>query len=64
MSDEPFGRQLRPVRVTIALGDVIDREHWARSIKGYLNNQPCSLNHYPTTKEVVSFTIYPDANND
>lgn len=59
-----FGRQLRPVRVEIHSEEAIDREHWANKIKGYLNHQPCSVNHFPTTKEVVAFTIYPDANND
>lgn len=62
--DEPFGRQLQPVRVVITGGEQIDREHWAQRIRGWLENQPCCTNHLAASVNAVAFTIYPDANND
>lgn len=65
MPSEPFGRQLRPVRVTITDGEEIDRSYWAGRIRTFLNNScSCCTNQIATTRAVEAFTIYPDANND
>lgn len=65
MSNEPFGRQLQPVRVTIESGEEIDRQYWAARIRSILDNQcSCCTNQIATTRAVEAFTIYPDANND
>lgn len=63
MSDEPFGRQLRPVKIEISGGEDIDQRHWAGRLTAWLNHQPCAtMRHREPNKEVVM--IYPDANND
>lgn len=65
MSDEPFGRQLQPVRVIIEGREKIDREHWAWRLRGWLDHATaCATNHLPLGPDREAFTIYPDANND
>lgn len=59
MSDEPFDRQPKPVKV-ILTGDPIDVEYWKRIFKmrvdGLGDNTQDHLNN--------TFTIYPRAVND
>ena len=63
MTDEPFGRQLKSVDVTITGGDAIDREHWRNLISGFLRHQPCAIFYGSNDKEEI-IAISPDANND
>jgi hypothetical protein len=63
MTDEPFGRQGKPVNVTITGGDRIDREEWARRIASYLNHQPCWTYRGSSENEEI-IAINPDAVND
>jgi len=63
MSDEPFGRQLKPVHIQITGGDAEDREHWMQTIKRFLISQPCDFDATSNTSTKF-LTIYPDANND
>lgn len=62
--DEPFGRQLQPVRVVISGGEKIDRSYWAGKLRAMLNHQSCDTNHLLNSVDTEAFTIYPDANND
>lgn len=63
MSDEPFGRQLKPVIVTLSGGDEVDRLYWKRRLRGWLEHQPCVTDGF-TSFDTDGFRIYPDANND
>lgn len=65
MSNEPFGRQLQPVRVVVSGGEKIDRSYWAGRMRNMLDNRcSCCTNHLITKVDEEAFTIYPDANND
>lgn len=63
MTDEPFGRQLKRVNVSITGGDPEDRAYWANKITGYLNHQPC-VTFRGTSDTWEYIDISPDANND
>lgn len=59
MIDEPFGRQPKPVKVTLD-GESIDVEFWARHIK-----RACEFKgDLVEFKHANIFTIYPRAVND
>lgn len=59
MSDEPFGRQPRPVKVTID-GDQIDVDFWLRA----LMNRGESSGDMTQKINQRCFMIYPRAVND
>lgn len=61
--NEPFGRQLKPVTVTISGGDPEDRDYWQSNINSYLQHRPC-VTLLAKTASNVSIGIFPDANND
>lgn len=61
--NEPFGRQLKPVLVSITGGEAVDRHYWQSRIASFLSHQPCVTRGYGTpTHEFIA--INPDANND
>lgn len=59
MSDEPFGRQPKPVTVTLD-GDVIDIQYWMRQLMGRAEFKG------DTAQKITpsTFRIYPRAVND
>lgn len=59
MSDEPFGRQPQPVKVTLE-GEGIDVDRWAKMLSRYAESHGDSV-HF---KHGNIFTIYPRAVND
>jgi len=61
MTDEPFGRQGKPVTITMTGGDPEDRHEWLGKIFRYLSNQPCDINWL---NQLDTIHIYPDAVND
>lgn len=61
MTDEPFGRQPKPVRVVLT-GDAIDVAHYRSLIMGYIERT--SYDHCVYNPTDDSFTIYPRAVND
>lgn len=63
MTDEPFGRQPKPVDVTITGGDRVDREMWRNRISGFLRHQPCAILFGSSEQEEI-IAISPDAIND
>lgn len=63
MSDEPFGRQLKPVLVAITGGEAEDRRYWQSRIAAFLSHQPCvTIGSGTPTHEFIR--INPDVNND
>lgn len=59
MSDEPFGRQPMPVKVTLA-GESIDVNYWTSILIRYIESQgPITIKQHGNI-----FTIYPHAVND
>lgn len=59
MSDEPFGRQPKPVKVTLE-GDNIDIDFWYREFSRCADQ----LSANTVQKHRNIFTIYPRAVND
>lgn len=62
--DEPFGRQLLPVTVSITGGHDEDRSYWQQRLTAWLNHQPCVTSSVDVPGPVRAFRIHPDANND
>lgn len=65
MSKEPFGRQLKPVKIRITGGEDIDRSYWCNRIQSMLSNQAsCAVHTQAPSAGEHSFDLYPDANNE
>jgi hypothetical protein len=65
MSDEPFGRQPRPVTITISGTDDRDIEPWVTRLKRGCEYKGDDTSQVRRVKNVsAEFTIYPRAVND
>lgn len=65
MTDEPFGRQPKPVTITITDGDQVDRDYWQHLIIRAAENVGADTNELPlVTTPMSTFRIYPRAVND
>lgn len=58
MSDEPFGRQPKPIRVYFT-GEQIDVDHYSRMFAHFIDNHGDNIQRVGNT-----ITIYPRAVND
>jgi hypothetical protein len=63
MSDEPFGRQPKPVTVTVA-GEHPDTTYWANILKARAEFKGDDTNWITSSGDSLSFRIYPRAVND
>lgn len=64
MTDEPFGRQPKPVTIIITDGDQVDRDYWQRVIIRAGKNVGADTNEFPVSPSMNIFCIYPRAVND
>lgn len=68
MTDEPFGRQPKPVKVTITgenAADVLDWiRHLSRAAEYKGDNVQMGTGHHYLSESTKEFTIYPRAVND
>jgi hypothetical protein len=63
MTDEPFGRQPKPVSITITGGDPIDRSQMSAMLSRWLVHRIDLIQNY-TTPEGEIINCYPGAVND
>lgn len=68
MTDEPFGRQPKPVKVVLSGDDAQDVLYWTRRLYRFAEHNGADIQlgngHHTTTSSTKEFTIYPRAVND
>ena len=66
MSDEPFGRQPKPVQITITSSDTLDSEAMAKDVFNLLFNRSGNVERYRDRSDdgTIHIDYYPRAVND